>query len=86
MTERVRNDLVWKRTGDEVVVLDLRTSTYHLVNRTGADLWEQLADGATHSSLSAHLAGAHGLTPDRAENDVADFLAGMRRLGLLSER
>jgi hypothetical protein len=85
VTECLRDDLEWRRSGDEVVVLDARASTYHLLNRTGADLWGKLADGATGPALSAHLVDAYGLTPEQAERDVADFLAGIRQRGLLSE-
>jgi hypothetical protein len=81
---RVRcSDLAWRRAGDEVVVLNLATSSYHALNATGAVLWERLDGWKTAGELAAVLASSFGLTPAAADRDVAGFLAGCTAAGLL---
>jgi hypothetical protein len=85
-TERVRarrNDLAWRRAGDEVVVLDLATSTYRALNATGTLLWEQLTDWASTDDLIAVLVHSYGITSTAASRDVARFLDDCTEAGLL---
>jgi hypothetical protein len=68
---------------DEVVVLDLVTSSYLLLNATGATLWPVLQSGATLARLVEVLVAEFEIAGDIAERDVTAFLAELERLGLV---
>jgi hypothetical protein len=74
-TLRLRGDLLeWREVEGEIVALDLRTSRYLAVNRSGARLWSILAVGASKQQLVAHLVDVYGIPPDRAEAETTEFL------------
>jgi hypothetical protein len=77
-------DLEWTEIDDEVVVLDLRDSTYLSVNRTGAALWTALAEGSTRGALLARLRERFDVDEAAAERGLDDFLALVRERGLLA--
>ena len=87
MGARLRTeDLTWQDLEGEVVVLDLRSSTYFLVNGSGARLWELLADAAADTSvpeLAAELRAVYALPDDVAIAHVEEFLQSLERSGLL---
>jgi hypothetical protein len=80
-----QDDVEWREIEGEIVVLDLRRSTYLAVNRIGALLWPRLAAGATRSALVQRLVDDFGLEPSTAESDVDDFLRELRDQELLVE-
>ena len=76
-------DLEWREIEGEVVVLDLRTSTYMAVNNTGYVLWKALAAGAARSQLVSELTEKFNLEAETAERDVDDFVDSLRRAHIL---
>ena len=47
-------DLSWREIDDEVIAVDVETSTYLGANKTGTLLWRRLGDGgATREELAA---------------------------------
>ncbi len=77
------DDLDWLEVEGEVVVLDLRTSTYVAVNQTGTKLWTALQDGATHEQLVDVLAVEFGVPRERAVADIDAFLESLKAQDLL---
>jgi coenzyme PQQ synthesis protein D (PqqD) len=81
---RLRTDgLSWRRIEDEVVAVDVPTSTYLSTNDSGTLLWQALGDGATRDELAALLVDRFGLDPGAAGADVETFLAQLDEQGLL---
>ncbi len=81
---RLRQDeLEWREIEGEIVVLDLRRSTYLAVNRVGALLWPQLEAGTTRSALVQIVVDEFGLERAIAERDVDDFLQELGDQALL---
>jgi hypothetical protein len=77
-------DLEWTEIDDEVVALDLRDSTYLAVNRTGAAVWNALADGTTRSALIESLQGQFDVDAETAAREIDAFLDVARERGLLA--
>lgn len=77
------DDLAWREVGDELVVLEVATTMYLTLNGSAKALWELLVDGATTSELSAALQERYGIDAERADSDVAQFLAVLRERSLL---
>lgn len=84
MTVRLRReDLTWQELDDETVVLDLRSSKYFVINKTGTQLWRLIANEASAEELTAELVAVHGLSPAVARAHSDEFLEGLRSSGLL---
>ena len=74
---------VWREVGEEVVVLDVETTTYLSLNGSGGALWKRLDAGATPNELVAELVSAYGVAEARASKDVEAFLHVLRDRSLL---
>ena len=83
---RLRQEgLSWRQIEDEVVAVDVPTSTYVSANDSGTVLWQALTEGATRDELVTLLAGRFDLEADQAGEDVDAFLAQLQAQGLLDE-
>jgi Coenzyme PQQ synthesis protein D (PqqD) len=86
MTVKLREDRVhWRELDDEVVAVDVDSSTYLSTNGSGALLWLELARGTTRDALVERLAQAYLIDTGRAAGDVDGFLGELRDQGLLEE-
>jgi Coenzyme PQQ synthesis protein D (PqqD) len=77
--------LVWREIDNELVAVDMASSTYLSANRSGALLWQMLAAGTTHAELVEQLADQFGISADRAASDVDAFLQGLDGRELLAK-
>jgi Coenzyme PQQ synthesis protein D (PqqD) len=85
-TLRLRtDDLSWREIDDEVIAVDVETSTYLAANKAGTLLWRRLGDGgATRQQLAGLLVETYGIEPERAAEDVEAFLGDLAAQGLLA--
>lgn len=81
----VESGLSWRTVEGEVLALDLDSSEYLGVNRTGALLWRELAVGASREALIDCLVAETGIDRARAEADLESFLDQLRVRGLVIE-
>jgi hypothetical protein len=75
--------VVWRDVGDELVVLELSTSTYLTLNGTAKHIWESLASGVTMDALTDGLADRYGIAPEQARVDAESFVSALADRGLL---
>jgi Coenzyme PQQ synthesis protein D (PqqD) len=81
----LRSDsIAWNAVGDNVVVLDLTSSTYFSTNATGTLLWQLLASGTSRGDLVNALMDRFAVDQGTAEQDVDAFLADLERAQLLA--
>lgn len=76
----------WRQTGDEVVALEIATSTYIAINGAGTVLWPALAEGTTRQHLIEQLVNRFSISPERAAVDVDAFVGTLRQRDLLEEQ
>jgi hypothetical protein len=76
-------DVVWREVGDELVILELSTSTYLTLNGTAKHLWEGLADGVTIDALVQMLTQRYPITTEQARSDTESFLSALAERELL---
>ena len=76
-------DLTWQEIDDEIIVLDLRASSYLKLNGTGALLWKQLAAGSDEQTLVNTLTATYEVAVEQAERDVEAFVRRLERAQLL---
>jgi hypothetical protein len=75
----------WRLVEGEVVVLDVDHAEFLAVNRSGAALWNLLADGATRDQLVGVLVDRYGVEGVRAAADVRRFLTSLTDRHLLED-
>ncbi len=80
---QVPSHVVFRRTGDEGVLLDLEKGTYFGLNELGRALWELLATGCSLGEVHDALLGRYDVEPDHLRRDLDSHVAELLRLGLL---
>jgi hypothetical protein len=78
------DDVVWREVEDELVVLELSTSTYVTLNGSAKFLWETLADGSTLDKLVSSLVGRYSISPEQARSDIEAFIAALDERELIA--
>jgi hypothetical protein len=77
------DEVMWRVLGDELVVLEISTSTYLTLNGTAKVLWELLVDANSVSELVVHLVNRYQVTAGQATSDVTGFINTLLERGLL---
>jgi hypothetical protein len=75
--------LDWRTVEGEIVALDIRTSTYLAINRSGARLWPMIVQGTDRETLVNRLVTDYDVDTARATADVGAFLDLLGERGLL---
>lgn len=78
-------DLTWQEVDHEIVVLDLRASSYLKLNGSAAVLWKHLQAGANPDELATSLTDIFEVDGPTARRDVDAFLLKLKRGDLLVE-
>ena len=82
---RLKSDnLFWRETDGEVVVLDADASRYLAANPAATTLWKRLGEGATEAELADALCERYSVSREVAEADVKAFVAELSARGLLA--
>jgi hypothetical protein len=76
--------IAWNAVGDNVVVLDLTSSTYYSTNGVGMLLWQLLSAGANRGDLVNTLVERFDVDRETVERDVDAFLGDLERAQLLA--
>lgn len=83
---RIRTDNVtWQEIDGELVILDLKTSTYLTTNVVGALLAKHLTQERSADDLAQFLVDTFGVDPGTAHRDSAAFVDQLRARNLLIE-
>ena len=77
-------DTVATRVGDEVVLVHLKTERMHVLNRTGARLWELLCAGRDWADIRDVILREFDVTPVQLDAEVDELLATLRQEQLIS--
>jgi hypothetical protein len=81
---RLREDaLAWKAVDEEVLLLDVSSSTYLAGNESATVLWRLLAEGTTEDALVDALVSTYELDSGTARADVVAFVDDCRARGFL---
>jgi len=79
-------DVIWRRIGDEVVVIAEDGLSFHKLNQTAADIWE-LCDGSYKPEQIAEiLCEKYDIALEEASADVHETIGKMVGLGIMKER
>lgn len=78
-----RDGITWSNLGDEIVLLDLRSSTYFSMRGTAAFLVTILSAGCSSETLVRRLLDNYDTTEATARADIAAFLAELEEHDLM---
>jgi Coenzyme PQQ synthesis protein D (PqqD) len=80
------DDVVKQETDGETVLLDLRSSTYFVVNETGTCLLPLLLEGVERQALLDALLETFDVEEHQAAEDLDRFVDDLRRQDLIVEQ
>jgi hypothetical protein len=69
----------------EVIILDSRGDTYLGLNKSGAVIWETIAQGGSAEDAAQRLVDRFGIPPEKSTADVGKLLSELVGSGLLRE-
>jgi hypothetical protein len=78
-------DVVWRRVGDQVVVVNLRTNRIYSLNHTGARLWELISAGHDRAAVETALIEEFDVEESELRRGVAAALEELAKAGLIVE-
>ena len=77
------DEVVWREVDEELVVLELSSTTYLMLNGSAKHLWLRLADGATSEELVTMLTDLYQISREQARTDTESFLSNLTERKLL---
>jgi SAM-dependent methyltransferase len=83
-TFRVADRVLSRKVGDEVLLLDLSSGLYHVLNETGARVWALLENGGGVSGIADTVASEFDVDPRRAAEDVNALVARLQEDRLIT--
>ncbi len=78
-----RADVLWRRSGDRVLIRRPGHDEVAVLTGSGVDLWHKIAAPIEVDELCAELAGAHGLGLDDVVDDVISAVTDLLGRGLV---
>jgi hypothetical protein len=80
-----KSDVIWRKIGDEIVVLIDDGLSTHVLNRTAAYIWE-LCDGQLRvQDIADNLCKRFDIDKNQATKDIEELLPKLTRIGILQQ-
>ena len=79
-------DVVWRKIGDEIVVIKDDGLSVHLLNKTAAVIWEAWVDISDPEGIASALCERFDVSFDEAKCDIENTVAQMKEIGLMKQR
>ena len=76
-------DVLVRKVGDEMVLVHMGRNEIFALNRTGARLWELLAEGRTRSAAIDQLRTEFDASVEAVERETDSLMALLEREGLV---
>ena len=83
---RPHPQVVARRVGDEVVLVQLDRNSIHALNQTGARFWELLADGRSRAECCEQMLEEFDVSRAELDREIDELLGQLFREGLLADR
>lgn len=79
------NDVIWRRIGDEIVVIKDDGLSVHLMNKTAALIWEMCADTCEPAEIAEILCERFAVSFEEVKNDVEEIIKKLEKIGLIKQ-
>ena len=80
---QIADGVVYKRVGDETILLDFDAGVYYGLDSVGARIWELLADARSLDAIVDTLLEEYDVTRDVLEKDIAALLSELESKQLI---
>lgn len=84
-TPRVPPEVMARKVGDEIVILDLSSGNYFGLNPVGARIWELINEGHSLEHVCEALLAEYDVSREVMESDLARLMEELMDRGLLAE-
>jgi hypothetical protein len=81
-----RERVLWRRSGDEVVLLPADGSQVFTLEGSGVDLWQLLSEPIALDEAADALAEAYGTTSDQVAADLVPVLEELSRRDVIEAK
>lgn len=78
-----REDVIWRRMGDESVLLSVKSENYYSLDEVGTRIWELLDGQSTAREIAIKISEEYDVLPEEAEADIAALIQELRQQELL---
>lgn len=84
MRYRIHPDALANRIGDQIVVVQMQTDRIFELNRTGARIWELLAEGRSRAEIEGMLTEEFELSGSSATIEIDQLIASLKNENLIT--
>ncbi len=77
-------DVIWRRIGDEVVIIKEDGLATHVLNKTAAFIWEMCEDESGIDEIAARLCERYDVSLEEARADVREIIEKLANLGVMN--
>lgn len=78
-------DVIWRKIGDEIVVIKDDGLAVHVLNKTAAHIWEMCDGDSSPDAIAASLCERFDVTFEEAIGDVKDIVVKFGEIGILKK-
>jgi hypothetical protein len=78
-------DVIWRKIGDEIVIITDDGLSIHVLNKTAALIWEMCGGSCSPDTIASSLCERFEVTFEEAIGDVKDIMVKFGELGLLKQ-
>ncbi len=76
-------DVIWRKMGEETVLLNSRSENYYSLNEVGTRVWELIDGQATVREIASRIAEQYDAPVEEIEKDVVALLQELREQELV---
>jgi Coenzyme PQQ synthesis protein D (PqqD) len=80
---RPSRDVISRRVGDEIVLVDLQSDEMYSLNSTGARAWELLSEGHDAEAIDETLSDEYGIDREEVQRELERLLDELQRRRLV---
>ncbi len=73
-----------RTVGDEVFILDRKTSMLHTFSGSGAFIWQKLTEGHSLETIIEAICAEFDVAAETAKNDLSEFISSLSAAGLVT--
>ena len=78
-------DAIWRRIGDEIVVIKGDGQSTHVLNKTAAFIWEKCDGRCGIDEIAAHLCESFNVSLEEARADVREIIEKLSQVGIINQ-
>jgi hypothetical protein len=78
-------DAIWRRIGDEVVVIKGDGKSAHVLNKTAALIWEDCDGKRSIDEIATDLCERFNVSLEEARADIREIIAKLTQVGIINQ-